>query len=89
MAIQTPGMIHEDVTHDPSRQGKELRAVPRFDLRLRGEPEIGFVDQGGGLERMPTRLACHETMCNALKLAIDQRDEFVEAVAVAGCPSSE
>ena len=48
--VSLAGVIHQDAANGPGGNGKEMRPVSPHHPTLVDETEIGFVDQGGGLE---------------------------------------
>src|SRR5262249_10730058 len=47
------------------------------------EPQVGFVDQGGGLERLPGRLLGHPLCGQLTQLLVDERQQLLGGVRVA------
>src|SRR5262249_5717609 len=60
----------------------ELRTVLEGSA-LSGESEVGFVDEGGGLEGVSFALALEEMDGETFELLVDERDELGEGFAVA------
>ena len=51
-----PGPFDKDATHGLGRGGEEMTpTVPVLGLVLLHKPEIGLVDESGGLEGLPRR----------------------------------
>jgi hypothetical protein len=45
-------VVHQDLPHEARRQAEEVGAALPLAHLLAGDSEVGFVDQGGGLERV-------------------------------------
>jgi hypothetical protein len=83
------GVIHEDATHDAGRNGEEVRAVvPRDGLRVH-EPEIGLVDERGGLEAVACPLAGPTAPRDVVELVVDERNQLRERSLVALSPGEK
>jgi hypothetical protein len=47
------GTVHKNASHGLGRRGEEMAtAVPVMDLFPINQPQLGFVHQGGGLQRL-------------------------------------
>ncbi len=53
------GFIDEDAAHEEGGDGEEVRAVLPGDGGLVEEAEVGFMDEGGGLEGSGWGMAAH------------------------------
>ena len=51
--------VHQNAPHHLRRDGEELRALPPLYLGYIDQPQIDFVDQGGGLQRVVPLFAFH------------------------------
>src|SRR5262249_388722 len=81
--------VDQDPAHRLGRRGEEMAAaVPPRGLLGAKEPQVGLVNQGGGLKRLP-RLLVHELVrSQPPELVIDDREERVGCFGVAlfdGC----
>ena len=77
------GIVDEDLAHDVGGEADEVGAVVPVNV-FAGEADIGFVDEGGGLEGVVGALAAHIGLCEAVELGIDEREEAVGGGGVAG-----
>ncbi len=65
--------IYQDAPHQLRRNREEMGAVLPVKLAYRRQPQIGLVDQRGGLERMARPLAPHAARGKAAKFVMHQR----------------
>lgn len=68
------GVVDEDASYDGGCSGEELRAVPIDGGIGIGEAEIGFVDEGGGLEGVVVSFAGHVSGGEGFQLVVDGFD---------------
>lgn len=52
-------VVHENPAHGLGGDGEEVRSTSPVHALLIHEPQVRFVDQSRGLERVPIRLATH------------------------------
>src|SRR5215471_776582 len=76
-------IVNEDLPHKAGGDSEEMRAVLPFDSGASGKAHKGFVDKGGGLERMAWTLIPHRSSGDAAQFAVDCRHEFSGGVLVA------
>ncbi len=82
-------MVDEDAPHHLRRDGKEVRAVlPRRALLI-DEPQVGLVDQRGGLQRVAIALAPQPGRRALMQLPVDGRHQLVTGRDVAAGPRME
>ena len=53
------GVVDEDAAHGFGGGGKEMRPVLPARVGLANEAQVGFVDERGGLQRLPGRFVRH------------------------------
>jgi hypothetical protein len=80
------GVVHEDAAHHVRGDADELRAVPPIDATLVDEPEVGFVHERCGLERVTAALFAEEVGGEAAQFAVNQRHQLLERVLIAVFP---
>ena len=81
--------IDEDASHQASRHRQKVRAVlPVHALGL-DQPQVGFVDERGRLERMVAFLSGHAAARNPVELVVDDRNESRQRRFVAVAPGDE
>jgi hypothetical protein len=68
---------------------EEVGAALPPRLFLVHQPEVGFMDERRGLQRMARTLAAHVTLGHPAQLPIDERHEFVERDLVPVAPVNE
>jgi hypothetical protein len=67
-------LVNEDAAHRLGRGGEEVPApVPVARLDAADQPEIGLVNQGGGLERLARLLLRQARRREFPQLVVDQR----------------
>jgi len=71
------GMIHQDQPHQVGGDGKEVRPVFPILLPLPDQPEVGFVDQGGGLQSMVATFPAQVPGRLPAEFVIDEGDQLV------------
>ena len=77
-------MIDQDAAHGLGRGGEEVAAaVPVLGLLDVHESEVGLVDQGRGLERLPGRLVGQPLGRQLPQLVVDQGQQLPGGVRVA------
>ena len=52
LRLPAPGIIEQDVTHGLRRYREEMSAARPLRLLLNDQLEVGFVDEGGCVERV-------------------------------------
>ncbi len=72
-------MIHQNVAHDTRSYREEVGTGLKAEVLLAYQPEIGLVDQGGGLESMVLALAAHVGVREPMKLAVDTGKKLLES----------
>ena len=65
---------------------QELGAVAPVDPPLVHQPEVGLVDQGGGLEGVAGGFPAQVGRCKTVQLLVQHREHLVEALLVAAAP---
>src|SRR5206468_11599450 len=76
-----PGRFDEDPPHRFRRGGEEV--PPALELLVAHQAQVRFVNQGGGLERLPRRLVSQLPGGQLAQLVVDQRQELTGGVRVA------
>ena len=65
-------MIDEDLPHQSGGEREEVGAVAPVDRLGSHEPQIGFVDQVGGLEAVPRRSRAMYRRARRTQLRVDE-----------------
>jgi len=84
--LRTPAasVVHEDAAHGLGTGGKEMAAmVPALLLAVAQQPQIGFVDQGGRLQRLAGCFLGKLLGRQAAQLVVDQRQQLAGGVRIA------
>jgi len=76
------GVVHQEAAHELGGHAHELGVVLPVGVVLVHQPEVGLVDQGGGLERVPGPFVAHATARYAAQLPVNQRHEPLQRVLV-------
>ncbi len=82
-------MVHQDAPHGDRRGAIEVAPVLDSDRAPAREVQVGFVDQGGRLQRVIGALAPQQAAGNALQLRIDDIQQLLERVGIALVPPIE
>jgi len=82
-----PRPLNEDAAHGLGRGGEEVAAI--VELPVADQAQVSFVNQGGGVERLP-RLLVRELGCGkATQLVVDQRQQLTGGLRIAGFESGQ
>jgi hypothetical protein len=79
--LAVPGVVDQDPPHRFRRSGEEVR--PALELLVADQPQIGLMDQGGGVKRVPGPLRGHPRGREFAQLIVDERKELGGRPAVA------
>ena len=77
------GAVHEDPAHGFGGGGKEMRPVFKLETLRPSEPQIGFVNQRGRLQRVPGPLGRHFVRRDRPQFGINLIIELVQGMGVA------
>ena len=55
LILLRPREVHQDPTHQPRRNGEEVRAILPLHAADVDQPQVGLVDEGSGLEQWSGR----------------------------------
>jgi hypothetical protein len=87
--VASPRVVDEDLAHGAGGDAEEMRAVLPVDRAAADELEVGLVDEGRGLERVPRALVPEIGAGAAAQLVVHEREERVERTRVSGAPPPE
>src|SRR6478609_3887356 len=82
-------MVHEDVPHDASGNGQEMRPVLPPDVFGIDQPQVDFIDERSRLKAVPGTLSCHAPSRDLVELALYERNQLVEGGRVPLTPFQE
>ena len=85
----TAGVVDEDAAHQARGDAVEVRAALPVDLRGVDQPQIGFVDQRGGLEGMVAVFLAQITARELAQFLVHQRHELVWRGGVPVAPGEQ
>jgi hypothetical protein len=77
------GLVNEDSPHGFCCRSEEVRAAIELRIRVADQPEPGFVDERGGLQRLVGGFTGHFRRRQFAQFAIDQRQQFIGGLWVA------
>jgi hypothetical protein len=79
-------VIHEDAPHHLRRDAEELRAVLPLCAVLIDQPQVGFVNECGRLQRVIGALTPQVGLGPTMEVLVDQRDELIASRGISGAP---
>ncbi len=82
-------VIHENAPDDARGHSEEVRTVLPVLIRLPGEAQVRFVDEGGRLKRVTRALAAQMTRRDSTKLGVNQLHQPRDRLVVATRPFME
>jgi hypothetical protein len=83
------GVIDQDASHGFGGGAIEVPPVLELQLAQAGQPQVGFVDQRRGLQRVFRALAPQDAIGNPAKLRVHALDQRLEGGGVSGVPPIE
>jgi hypothetical protein len=66
-------VVHEDLAHELSRDGKEMSAIFKMSRSLILQAQKRFMNESGSLQSVPGPFVTQITMRLAAQLTVDQR----------------
>lgn len=78
-----PGVVHENVAHQPGSHAKEVRAVLRAERSLVGEAQASLVHEGYGLESVAWALPLQTGVSNSAAFFAGERDQCLKGLLIA------
>jgi hypothetical protein len=85
----TARSIDEDLPHQPRGDGVEMRAILPLETPDVQQPQVGFVDECRGLQRLARALVRHLSFGQPGELLVDDRNQGREGVFVARAPGMQ
>lgn len=80
------GTVHQQVPHNAGGEGEEVAPIGERRGRALHEPQIGLVDQAGGVQRVLLGLGPEPLPGDGAEPVVDERDQAVERLGVARLP---
>src|SRR5215510_10388155 len=77
------------MTHGLRRYGEEVRTILPLNIFLIYQPQVCFVDERGGLQRMARALTIHMALRHPPQFLINQRHQLVEGILISASPGAE
>jgi hypothetical protein len=87
--VVATGMVNQYAPHHLGRNCEEMGPILPLHALVVHQAHVGFVYQGGGLERVPWALALHVVVSQAAKLFINDWGKALERCLVAIAPGAE
>lgn len=89
LALVAAGILHEELPHEIGRDPVEVAAALPIRQLLLHEPEVGFVDERRGPQRVGIAFPAQIAFGHPAKLAVEQRDQAVARRLVARFPLNQ
>lgn len=83
------GVVDEQQTQLARRYTEEMGSVFPLDGVACGEPQIQFVHQGGGLQRVARRFGLHVLRGEAAEIVVGEGEQFSAGGAIPASPSQQ
>ena len=81
-----PGVIHENLAHQPGSHANEVRAVLRLERALVGEAQVSLMDKGRGLKSVARALPFQIAVSDGAEFFVDERDQRLKGLLIASPP---
>ena len=82
-------MVNHDAPHQlRGRRDKVASALPDR-LRIIDQPQIGFVENGGGLQGVAGTLPAHVMVGEPVQFGLHQREQLLQRSLVSAAPVAE
>src|SRR5881409_4397254 len=82
-------MVNHDAPHQlRGRRDKVGPALP-YRLRIIDQPQVGFVENGGGLQGVPGALPAHVMVGEPMQFGLHQREQLLQRSLVSAAPVAE
>jgi hypothetical protein len=78
----SPGMIHENLSHDPSGNGQEMGPALPIDACLTDELQVGFVNQRGRLKSMALSFPVQVSRGKCPQFGVDVGKQLLFGMAI-------
>jgi hypothetical protein len=82
-------MVYQDAAHDLCGYGKKMCAALPVDVWHVDQPQIGFIDRGGSLQRMAGTLDAHIAARKTAQFFIPERHQAIKRLPIALTPADE
>ena len=89
LRIPLARVLHEDPPHRLRGHGEKMRAILPFHPLPADEPQVGLVDDGGGLKRVAWSFPPEIPLGHSMQLAVDEGDQPVQGAPVPLPPGEE
>src|SRR5688572_13086606 len=89
LRIAPPRVVDEDAAHGLRRCRHEMGAVLPVNALVIDQPQVGFVDQGRGLQAVAGALAPHVVVRQTTEFVVDDRHQEGERTLISVAPRSE
>lgn len=82
-STDSAGVVDENLTHGSRGHADEVVPVCHREVLATSQPQIRFVDQGGGFQRVVQPFTLHETSSQTSKLVVEALEESLSRLCVA------
>jgi hypothetical protein len=87
VCVAPPGMVNQDATHHLGRQREEVRPILPGGVALANQPQIGLIDERGGLKDVARRFMAKSGGCPTAQFLVDHCHQLVARPEVPAAPS--
>lgn len=84
-----PGIVNEDAPHDLGADCQEMRSVSPFQVPNASQSQVGFIHQGGGLNRVAGTFALQMAPRDPVQLRIGQFDNLPDCGLISRAPRAQ
>ena len=78
LVVARPREVDEHSAHQPGGHGKEVGTVLPLYAPDIDQPDVNLVHERRGLEHVVRTFAGHVPLCDALQLAVHEREQFLD-----------
>jgi hypothetical protein len=82
-------VVDENLAHEASSDSDKVGATASAEGVLPSEAQVGFMNQGSGLQGVAGALALQMMVSEGAEILVDQGDEGLQGVFVAAAPTGE
>ena len=84
-----PCVVHHDAPHQLRRRGDKVGPILPVTFVILDQPQVGFVEQRGRLQRVAGAFPAHIMMRQPVQFGLHQRDQLLERSLVSAAPVAE
>ncbi len=87
--VVAAGILDQNTPHQLARKREKMRTILPLHPLAVDQAQVGFMDQGRGLQAMSGSLAPHVMMREAAEFRIDDWDQVFECIVVPSGPGAQ